>query len=350
MKNDPLHQDAGTPDRRDIALFENCIHPSASLSSGSLIADGQDFDLARSVVSDIFVNHRIRSSCAASLRPINVSCRRLSSISLCYFDYGRSLEIEPDVFEDFYLLLIPLEGGSQARCGSRTYQGGTGTSMILPAEQETSILWSDMTRKLVVQIDRRKLTGKLESFLGDSLPHSPRFSMEAQDVLFPTSPLRQSLQAMLSIACAPELPGKNLMLPAFEDAFFASVLHFHQSDMSDAIRDGAFSSACPKAVRRAERYIEAHLADPICIEDLAQAAGVPERSLFDGFRRFREMSPMRYVRFLRLHQVNRILREGDCGQPIAEIAATWGFGHPGRFASEYTKQFGESPSETRRKS
>lgn len=349
MKTDQLHHQRDSPALRGMTLFEDSIHPSTSLSSDRLIANGQDLDLARSVVADIFVNHRIKSNRATSLRPINVSCRRLSSVSLCYFDYGCSLEIEPDLFEDFYLMLIPLEGGSQARCGSHTYQGAQGTSMILPAEQETSILWSDTTRKLVVQIDRRKLTAKLEGFLGESLPRSPRFGMEAQDVLFPSSPLRQALQGMLSIACTPGLPGKNLMVSAFEDAFFASVLHLHHSDMSDAIRDGAVSSACPKAVRRAERYIETHLAEPICIEDLAQAAGTSARSLFDAFKRFRQMSPMRYVRFQRLQQVQKILRNSDPATPIADIAAEWGFGHPGRFAREYTQQFGETPSQTRRK-
>lgn len=349
MKSDQSHHESVSHEAQGMALFEDCIHPSASLSSSRLIADGQDLDLARSVVSNIFVNHRIKSNSATLLRPINVNCRRLSSVSLCYFDYGCSLKIEPDLFENFYLMMIPLEGGSQARCGSHTYQGARDTSMILPAEQETSILWSDTTRKLVVQIDRRRLTTKLEGFLGESLPRSPRFSMEAQEVLFPSSPLRQALQGMLSIACTPELAGKNLMIPAFEDAFFASVLHLHQSDMSNAIRDGAVSSACPKAVRRAEQYIESHLAEPISIEDLAQASGVSARSLFDAFKRFRQMSPMRYIRFLRLQQVHRILRNDDAVTPIAEIAAEWGFGHPGRFASEYTRQFGETPSQTRRK-
>ncbi|WP_394688459.1 AraC family transcriptional regulator [Hoeflea sp.] len=349
MKSDHSHHEPASPGIQGMALFEDCIHPNASLSSGRLIADGQDLDLARSVVSDIFVKHRIKSDRATSLRPINVSCRRLSAVSLCYFDYGCSLEIEPDLFEDFYLMMIPLEGGSHARCGSHTYQGARGTSMILPAEQETSILWSDTTRKLVVQIDRRKLTAKLEGFLGESLPRSPRFSIEAQEVLFPSSPLRQALQGMLSIACTPQLPGKNLMMPAFEDAFFASVLHLHQSDMSNAIKDGAVSAACPRAVRRAERYIESHLAEPICIEDLAQAAGVSARSLFDAFKRFRQVSPMRYVRFQRLLHVQKVLRSADPAIPIAEIAAEWGFGHPGRFASEYTRHFGETPSQTRRK-
>lgn len=349
MKSDQSRHEIGSPGSQGIGLFESCIQPSVSLSSGRLISDGQDLDIARAVVSDIFVNHRIKGANASSLRPINVSCRQLSSVSLCYLDYGCSLEIQPDLFEDFYLMLIPLEGASQARCGSRIYQGATGTSMILPAERETSILWSDATRKLVVRIDRRKLTAKLEAFLGESLARSPRFSLEAQEVLAPSSPLRQSLQGMLAIACAPGITGKNLMVPAFEEAFFAAVLHLHQSDMSDAIRDGAVSSACPKAVRRAERYVESHLAEPICIGDLAQASGVSARSLFDAFRRFRQTSPMGYVRFRRLQQVHRILREEDPATPISEIAAEWGFGHPGRFASEYTRQFGESPSQTRRK-
>jgi AraC-like DNA-binding protein len=31
---------------------------------------------------------------------------------------------------------------------------------------------------------------------------------------------------------------------------------------------------------------------------------------------------------------------------VSEIALRWGFGHFGRFAAEYRRRFGESPSQT----
>ncbi|HBC06370.1 MAG TPA: AraC family transcriptional regulator, partial [Rhodospirillaceae bacterium] len=62
------------------------------------------------------------------------------------------------------------------------------------------------------------------------------------------------------------------------------------------------------------------------------------------------MSPMAYLRLVRLKRVHSALRNGgEDGATIAQIARAWGFGHMGRFAEIYRHQFGELPSETVRK-
>ena len=64
--------------------------------------------------------------------------------------------------------------------------------------------------------------------------------------------------------------------------------------------DRAAEPCAPYYVHRAEDYIRAHLREPISIEDLVAAADVSMRSLFNGFRRFRGLAPMAYVKALRL--------------------------------------------------
>lgn len=101
----------------------------------------------------------------------------------------------------------------------------------------------------------------------------------------------------------------------------------------------------PACVRRAEKFMRAHLFDPIMLEDVAAAAGVPTRSLLNSFRQFRQSSPMRVLRAMRLEHVREKLLHGDAGT-IAELASEAGFGHLSRFAQYYKQQFGESPSRT----
>jgi transcriptional regulator GlxA family with amidase domain len=109
-----------------------------------------------------------------------------------------------------------------------------------------------------------------------------------------------------------------------------------------APRNG-LASAC---VRRAEEYIEAHAEQPLRLGEIAQAAGVPVRTLLDAFSRFREVSPMQHLRDVRLERVrNRLLAAGP-GTRVTSVALDCGFVHLGRFSSLYQERFGESPSQT----
>lgn len=60
-----------------------------------------------------------------------------------------------------------------------------------------------------------------------------------------------------------------------------------------------------------------------------------------------QISPVTYLRALRLNQVRTELRR-ECTATVGEIAARWGFWHPSRFAADYRAMFGELPSATRR--
>jgi transcriptional regulator GlxA family with amidase domain len=102
----------------------------------------------------------------------------------------------------------------------------------------------------------------------------------------------------------------------------------------------------PASVYRAEGFIEAHAADAITLDDIAAAARTPVRTLLDGFRRFRDSSPMQPLRNVRLnHARDRLMSEQSAS--IASIALECGFGNLGRFARDYAERFGERPSETR---
>ena len=64
--------------------------------------------------------------------------------------------------------------------------------------------------------------------------------------------------------------------------------------------EAAATSIAPYFVRRVERFIEENARCAINLEDLAGVAGVSSRALQLGFRRFRNTTPMAYLRALRL--------------------------------------------------
>ena len=58
------------------------------------------------------------------------------------------------------------------------------------------------------------------------------------------------------------------------------------------------------------------------------------------------ISPLHYLRAIRLNGVRRQLREQPHAS-VAEIAAIWGFSHQSQFAADYRKLFGACPSQSR---
>ena len=115
-----------------------------------------------------------------------------------------------------------------------------------------------------------------------------------------------------------------------------------RSDAAESSRE----HAVPASVYRAEVFIEAHATDAITLDDIAAAARAPVRTLLDGFRRFRDTSPMQHLRGVRLDLARERLLS-DQSASVASIALECGFGNLGRFAQNYAERFGERPSETR---
>jgi AraC family ethanolamine operon transcriptional activator len=100
------------------------------------------------------------------------------------------------------------------------------------------------------------------------------------------------------------------------------------------------------ACRRALRYAE-KLKRPISVDELAAQACVSRRSLELGFRETLDISPQRYLRYMRLNGLHRDLRRASSEQTtVTEAATHWGFVELGRTAVEYRELFGEPPSTT----
>lgn len=102
----------------------------------------------------------------------------------------------------------------------------------------------------------------------------------------------------------------------------------------------------PDSVQRAESYIQQNLTENIRLDDIVSAAGVPARTLHYGFKRFRRSTPMRLLRQKRFEQARQDLLAG--GVQVMDVAHRYWMHHGGRFAINYQKQFGETPSATLR--
>ena len=114
-----------------------------------------------------------------------------------------------------------------------------------------------------------------------------------------------------------------------------------------AIEAATDRTVAPFFVRRVEQFIEEHARDVITLSDLTSIAGVSTRALQMSFRRFRNTTPMAYLRTIRLELARtELANAGWQASSVAAVANAVGFGNLGRFARDYQARFGELPSHT----
>ncbi len=131
-----------------------------------------------------------------------------------------------------------------------------------------------------------------------------------------------------------------------EQMLMTGLLVGQTHNLSDALLRQQ-SVAAPYYVKRAEAYIEHHFANSLSLADVAAVAGVSARSLQNGFRNFRSMTPMEFLRLVRLRNAHGNLLHADpTVATVTHIATQAGFTHLGEFAALYKKVYGVSPNQT----
>ncbi|QNE36954.1 helix-turn-helix transcriptional regulator [Leifsonia shinshuensis] len=138
--------------------------------------------------------------------------------------------------------------------------------------------------------------------------------------------LRDTLFRMAAAALLSDFPNSTLDLPPAHDG----------------------GVAVPATIRRAIAYMEEHIAEPIGLLDVAEASRLSPRGLQDAFHRIVGVSPMQYLRSLRLSAAHADLLAADIvhQDTVTAIAHRWGFSHVPRFAAAYRTQYGEYPRDT----
>jgi AraC-like DNA-binding protein/tetratricopeptide (TPR) repeat protein len=106
----------------------------------------------------------------------------------------------------------------------------------------------------------------------------------------------------------------------------------------------------PRGLKKAIEWLESEPTRAWRLEDLATAAGVAPRTLQKHFRRFIGRAPLAFLRELRFDRARHELLHASEQVSVTEIATDCGFGHLGRFATQYYRRYGESPSATLQRS
>jgi transcriptional regulator GlxA family with amidase domain len=115
--------------------------------------------------------------------------------------------------------------------------------------------------------------------------------------------------------------------------------------------DAQSSEHYRRIVVRFEEVARANLGTYVRIADLCRAVGVTPRTLERAVRAVHANTPVEFLHALRLTEARQTLLSTCPGaSSVTKVAMRFGFRELGRFAGEYRERFGESPSETLRRS
>jgi AraC-like DNA-binding protein len=145
------------------------------------------------------------------------------------------------------------------------------------------------------------------------------------------------------------LCGYAVVRRRMREALITGLLHAAGHQYRDRLDDPRTVLAAPAAVRRAVDAIRASPEATFTLADLAAVAGVGRRSLQQSFQRYVGITPMAYLRQVRIERAHRDLSRAERnGTTVAQVAQRYGFTHLSRFAADYRARYGVLPSETLR--
>jgi AraC family ethanolamine operon transcriptional activator len=181
----------------------------------------------------------------------------------------------------------------------------------------------------------------------------PFDASEHGGALFQDDEHSQALAALVldTLAAARTDAGPLSQAPAqrvLKQAMFDTMLCHLAVPQAGCATEGTVATR-QRVVREARTYMASHAEEPITVPELCEALHVSRRTLQYSFQDVLGMTPVAYLRALRLNGVRRDLRRGSA-LPVADCAARWGFWHLSRFAADYRHLFGELPSVTLKRS
>jgi AraC-like DNA-binding protein len=220
---------------------------------------------------------------------------------------------------------------------------------ILGPDQLTREFWPRNCRQFVVYVENKLIEQTLADGMHRGLKRPLTF-----DPVAPDPGILSWLYHLASVPLPrnsddePSVLGDRRVVRSVEHALTTMLLRgFHHSESTDYCRDE--QGPVPYYIKRAEDYIRGHAREDINVDRIAGAGGVSPRTMFYGFKHWRNTTPMAHVRNIRLDLARAALERARAeGGTVSHAALDAGFSNFSQFSKIYKARFGESPSATLR--
>lgn len=264
----------------------------------------------------------------------------------CRFDADITMDFAE--LHKFYHLNIPLSGHLTSKnLGNEVTATPQQAVLYGPTGDVRLSHWRARSRILCIKIRRDALEGELERLLQRPV-RSPIDLAPSLDLTQGYGRILRELACMLAGQIGHEEPltRQELIGTPLWHSMITHLLAAADHNYHDELL--APGPPCrPPVLDRVVEAMRAAPQTPFTAADLAEIAGVGIRTLQAAFRAHLDISPMAYLRNVRLERVHAELIAADpSGASVTEVAYRWGFTHLGRFARAYRQRYGVPPSRT----
>jgi AraC-like DNA-binding protein len=309
-----------------------------------------DPDEAHQWLSCAYADHKVTLSGRTSAFRFSHSVADCDLFKVGVARHTMALQGTWEPLDDILLFSHLLTGRFTIRSPHAEVAAGPGDVFGYDPDARMQVEWDDI-RMAQVRIKRSAMERLAAELLGDDRASLPIGFDLARPVSGSKALHWKRLMGYVTtdVAANPAVHGSPLVMRHVQRLVVAAALEtFPNTTLSGT--PGRAGHASPEAVRRAVEFIQEHAGSDVDLTAVAEAAHVGPRALQRAFRRALDVTPLGYLRSVRLDRAHEELRTADpaAGATVSGIATRWGFGHPGRFASDYRARFGRSPSETLR--
>ena len=282
---------------------------------------------------------------AASKGPFLALANRveLPGLTLHYCRYDTPVEIAFGAMAGFRQFFCLNGEGSLTFAGNRHPLSRTATAIVPPNVSFLASYGGGYTQ-LVLQFDEATLLREIERMLGHTLPADLVLS-EIVSANFNSFFRLKAVALALAAQFDQESCGNARVIAQLESAVILSFLFDNETTVSSLMPNAGPAPDAPD-VALMERYIRANWNKPLTVPAIADACHVSVRSVFARLKAQRGVSPMAYLREVRLEEAHRQLLQGDSSASVLDVALACGFLSFGHFARRYKVKFGELPSAT----
>ena len=308
-----------------------------------------DPDEAHARIGELFAPHRLELPAGADGFRTTYHHARLNTLSLYYFEYDCEVIVRSGPMQRFYLLLMPIRGYCAAHYDERTITVRPDSCYVVNPFAPITLHWKGRSALRVVKIDRAELDRHLEVLIGAPARQPVVFAPDAARPIGDLPGLMTFIDLLFADVDDAEPALSSRASEASAEALLLSFLLRRYPNDARTLLDRPVARAVPYYVKRVEEYIRLHAAESPRLDDMVRVSGVSARTLFKGFRDFRGIGPVGFLKQVRLDQVHNDLQNAEAGNTVTEVATNWSFHHLGNFARDYRARHGQSPSETLRK-
>jgi AraC-like DNA-binding protein len=267
-------------------------------------------------------------------------------IRLGYSHFGTTTSIHPVDGAAAHRVIVTLAGRAAIRWGEQEIVESPQLAAVVSPGRTASIPVLDANAELLtIRFERTRLEEELAGLLGRPVVKPVNFKFA-----FPlATPAGTRWMALLAgLLRTVETSGADVHprhLELLERGLVSGLLVSQDHSYSEELTAAPVRQVPRTALDRVTEAIQRAPDREYSLADLARLAGTSARSLQYSFQERYGISPMRYLRQVRLDRVHHDLEQG--AGTVTEVACHWGFTNPGRFASAYRERFGESPTATR---